>query len=84
MKPVRFSAHSLDSMEKRGADRKEVEETIIKGNKSPAKKGRIQFEHTIQYGKAWGNKTYAMKKIAVILVEEEDFFEVVTVYTFYF
>ena len=71
-------------MVKRGTTTQEVEKAIRKGKKSAAKKGRTQYEYSLIYDDFWGVKKYMMKKILAIVAEEEEFLEVVTVYTFYF
>jgi hypothetical protein len=71
-------------MVKRGTTRLEVEETIQKGKKTPAKEGRLQYEYNFVFDGIWGKKKYAMKKVLAIVAEEDDFLEVVTIYTMFF
>ena len=45
MTRIVYSPHALEQMKERGATKEEVEETIIKGEMIPAKKGRIAFRY---------------------------------------
>ena len=84
VKSVRYSYHSLSQMAERGVAREEVEEAILRGEKVPAKKGRLSFRLNFQYGQLWGGKWYHIKQVLPIVKEEDDFFMVITVYAFYF
>jgi len=84
MKPIRFSQHAREQMVERGADEHEVIETIRAGEQVPAKHGRLGYRKNFQYNHLWGGRTYAIKQVLAIVVEESDALIVVTVYTFYF
>ena len=84
MEKIVYSEHAREQMVERGANQQEVEEAIQKGERVAAKKGRIAFRHNFQYNAKWGNKSFAMKQVMPIVVEENDTYVVVTVYTFYF
>lgn len=84
MKPIHFSKHSLLQMIERGAIEQEIIEAINSGEKVPAKKGRQGYRKNFQYDRKWGERTYAIKQVLVIVVEEKDRLVVITVYTFYF
>ncbi len=71
-------------MAERGASQFEVEKAIRKGERIPAKKGRVAFRHNFQFNAKWADKEFAMKQVMPIVVEENDEYIVVTVYTFYF
>jgi len=43
MEPIIFSNHAEKQMELRGADKEEVEKTILEGKKGIAKYGKLQF-----------------------------------------
>ncbi len=84
MKPIRFSHHAHEQMVERGAGEDEVIETIRTGEQVPAKHGCLGYRKNFQYNRLWGARTYAIKQVLAIVVEESDALIVVTVYTFYF
>ena len=84
MKPIQFSRHAREQMAERGAHEDEVAEAIRIGEEIPAKEGRLGYRRNFQYERPWGGRTYAMKQVVAIVVEEPDALVVVTVYTFYF
>ncbi|MBI4398889.1 MAG: DUF4258 domain-containing protein [Candidatus Omnitrophica bacterium] len=84
MKKIRFSKHAIDQMIERGASEEEVCQTILRGEKIPAKKGRSAYRFNFQYGRLWSGKYYHTKQVMPVIVEEPSEIVVVTVYTFYF
>jgi hypothetical protein len=70
-------------MVERGASEEEIKEAITKGEKLPAKGGRVAYRHNYQYNKEWGGKFYHIKQVMPI-VKGEKSIVVITVYTFYF
>ncbi len=84
MKKITCSHHAIEQMEERGATKNEVETAIAKGERVPAKRGRIAFRFNFQYNAKWGGREFAMKQVMPVVVEENDEYVVVTVYTFYF
>ncbi|MGH2353051.1 MAG: DUF4258 domain-containing protein [Chloroflexota bacterium] len=82
--PIRFSRHAREQMAERGADEREIVDTVRLGERTPAKRGRQGFRRNFQYNRQWGRKTYAIKQILAIVAEEPDAIVVITVYTFYF
>ncbi len=84
IKKISYSHHALEQMRERGASHREVEEAIDKGEQIPVKKGRIAFRHNFQFEAKWGDKEFAIKQVMPIVVEDNDEYIVVTVYTFYF
>ncbi len=84
MKTIVFSNHAREQMSERGATEDEVVEGIRTGEEVPAKRNRRGFRKNYQYNRLWGGKTYAIKQVLAIVVEEPDTIVVVTVYTFYF
>jgi len=49
MKKITCSHHAIEQMEERGATKNEVETAIAKGERVPAKRGRIAFRFNFQY-----------------------------------
>ena len=84
MKPIEFSKHAQEQMVERGATESEVVETIRTGEIVPAKHSRQGHRKNFQYGRLWGERTFAIKQILAIVAEEADALIAVTVYTFYF
>lgn len=64
--------------------RMEVRETIERGSREPAKRGRIMYRHNFEYRAKRQGEYYAIKQVAPVVVEAENEIVVVTVYTFYF
>ena len=84
MKHVVFSRHARWQMLERGASEGEVIETITRGERVPAKHGRVAYRRNFQYGRLWGGKRYAIKQVMPIVKDEGSQVAVITVYTFYF
>lgn len=83
-KRIIFSRHAMDQMCDRGADKGEVIQTILEGEKQAAKKGRLSFRKNFPFEKIWKGRHYKFKQVMPIIVEEESHFVVVTVFVFYF
>ncbi|MSR78339.1 MAG: DUF4258 domain-containing protein [Candidatus Omnitrophica bacterium] len=81
---ITFSSHALIQMKERGASADEVREAILKGEKTPAKKGRDAYRLNFQYDKIWGERHYALKQVMPVVKEESGRLIVITVYVFYF
>jgi hypothetical protein len=84
MKAVVFSQHALDQMPDRGATREEVILAILSGDPSPAKRKRVSFRKNFSFDSQWKGKSYKVKQVMPIAIEESDRIIVVTVYVFYF
>jgi hypothetical protein len=82
---VTIDPHAAARMTERGATRPEVEHTIKRGTRSPAKYGRTCFTHTFAYNRKWQGKLYAHKTILAYAVETaKDEWLVVTVVVQFF
>jgi hypothetical protein len=84
MKTILFSQHAIDQMPDRGATREEVEMAIRTGELVPARGKRISFRKNFSFNNEWKGKTYGIKQVMPIVIEESDRIIVVTVYVFYF
>jgi len=84
MKPVRLTPHAMEQSSERGASESEVRETIERGLREPAKRGRFMYRRNFDYRAQWEGEYYAIKQVAPVVVEAENEIVVVTVYTFYF
>lgn len=56
----------------------------LHGLREPAKQGRWLYRLNLPHGAGWQGRTYAVKQVAPVVVETDDEFVVITVYTFYF
>lgn len=56
----------------------------LHGLREPAKQGRWLYRLNLPHGAGWQGRTYAAKQVAPVVVETDDEFVVITVYTFYF
>ena len=84
MKEIRFTKHALEQCTERGATETEVCEAIQNGSREPAKKGRILCRANFQFSREWQGRSYPIKQVAPVIVEEANAIVVITVYTFYF
>ena len=84
MKPIRFTAQAIERCSQRGASEDEVRETIERGLREPAKRGRFMYRHNFEYRAKWHGEYYAIKQVAPVVAEAENEIVVVTMYTFYF
>lgn len=84
MKPVRLTRHAKEQCAERGATLAEVQETVLRGTREPAKKGRLLCKYNFSYMGLWQGNFYAVKQVAPVIKEEEKEIVVITVYTFYF
>jgi hypothetical protein len=83
-KQIRFTAHSLQRIAKRGTSEQEVIEAIFSGYREPAKDNKIMCRLNLPYNEIWIDTFYPIKQVAPVIVEEETEIVVITVYTFYF
>ena len=83
METIRFSAHALDYIERRGFTVAEVEDTIRDSPWEPAELGRVECRKQFRFNREWNKQFYASKEVRPIFVEEADEIVVVTVYTYY-
>ena len=79
MKPIRFSAHSLDQMLLRGTTQEEVIESINRCKRSLAGFDRLECQIDFTYNELWNGRRYMTKRFRPIFVEEESELVVVTV-----
>lgn len=84
MVQIIFTHHAQQQMKERGAAIKEVKETILSGEKVPAKHSRVAYRKNFQYNSRWGEKFYHIKQVLPIARKENKKIIVITVYTFYF
>lgn len=76
--------HATERLAERGVSREEAITTVVKGERFPAKFGRMGFRHHVPYGKTWRGKAYATKQVEVVAVEEVGHWLVITVIARYF
>lgn len=84
MKPIRFSAHSLDQVPLRGATQEEVIASISSDRWLLAGFDRLESQTDFPYNKLWNGRRYVTKRVRPIFFEEESEIVVVTVYAYFF
>jgi hypothetical protein len=84
VKRIRLTNHARQQAIERGTNEAEIIDTIITGNRQPAKNSRFKYEATFQYNSDWQSKPYSLKKVVPIVAETDAELVVITVYTFYF
>lgn len=81
---VNIHPHCLERIKERGTSVIEVEETILTGEKFPAKYGRTGFRKNFIYEQEWNEKFYRNKQVEVFATQENNEWMVITVLTHYF
>ena len=84
MKPIVFTRHARERIERRGTTEEDVIRAIRGGYREPAQRGLFLYRLTLQYRREWDGRYYAVQQVAPVVDETPDRFVVVTVYTFYF
>ncbi len=84
MKPVRLTKHARQQCLDRGASETEVVQAIQQGTRQPAKRGREICRYNFAFGQTWQGRSYAIKQVAPVIMENAAEIVVITVYTFYF
>jgi hypothetical protein len=84
VKSIRLTVHATEQCVERGATEGEVKETIERGVREAAKRGRFMYRLNFEYRAQWQGRFYAIKQVAAVVAEEQNEIVVVTVYTFYF
>jgi hypothetical protein len=81
---VHIHPHAKERMEERGASEDEITATIEKGERCPAKFGRIGFRRNFSFNQKRRGKFYATKQIEAYAVQEPGGWLVITVLTRFF
>ncbi|MCU0561683.1 MAG: DUF4258 domain-containing protein [Desulfobacterales bacterium] len=81
---VHIHPHAKERMEERGASEDEITATIEKGERYPAKYGRIGFRRNFVFNEIRRGKFYATKQVELYAVQEQDRWLVITVLTRFF
>jgi flagellar biosynthesis/type III secretory pathway protein FliH len=84
MKAIRLTKHAQQQCIERGTNEQEITEAIQNGTKQSAKQGREKYQIIIQTNSYWQGKYYSLKKVAPIVIENQQEIIVITVYTYYF
>ena len=82
-KPIRLSHHATQQLEYRGATEDEVREAIRTAPWTQAELNRLECRKEFPYHRTWHNKSYAMKQVRPIFVEDAREIVVVTIYVYY-
>lgn len=81
---VELHPHARERLSERGATQAEVIDTVLHGERFPAKFGRVGFRKVFVYGGTWRDRTYGHKEVEAIAVELPTGLFVLTVITRYF
>lgn len=82
-KPISFSDHAVMRLAARGSSETEVIEAIRTASWSPAELGRLECRKTFPFRGSWNKKSYSLKEVRPIFVEEPKQILVVTVYVYF-
>ncbi len=80
---LRIDPHTIEQMEKRGTNRKEIEEVMETEKVEVVKQGRFKKSKVFPFNSFWCDKFYLQKKVEVIYTVEQDEEITVTVYVYY-
>ena len=69
---VRFHPHALQRLKERGVTMPEAKQTVLEGEKFPAKYGRVGFRHNFSFNEKWAGKFYRNKQVEAFVVLESD------------
>ena len=81
---VRLHPHALERLMERGAEEREVVETVEQGEQFPAKYGRTGFRRNFSFDGEWRGRKYLTKQIEAYAVKEDADWLVITVVTRFF
>ena len=81
---VELHPHARERLLERGATEAEVVQTVLSGERFPAKFGRTGFRHNFAFDGQWRGRPYATKQVEAYAVHEEGRWLVITVITKYF
>jgi hypothetical protein len=62
---INIIPHAQDRMDERDASEEEVKQTMLKGNRTPANRGRINFELSFIYNKVRNGTFYKNKTVKI-------------------
>lgn len=83
-RPIRFSAHALGYLTRRGFTQAEVAKTIRTSPWSVARGGRLEAAKEFPYNQQWNGVFYATRRVRPIFVVNPTEIVVVTVYTYFY
>jgi len=66
---VEIHPHAVGRAPERGITGEEIIETVLTGESSPAKFGRMSFRKTFRYDRSWRGHRYPNKEVEAIAVE---------------
>ncbi|MDP2982836.1 MAG: DUF4258 domain-containing protein [Candidatus Latescibacter sp.] len=81
---IRFHPHARERLSERGATESEIIETILHGERFPAKFGRSGFRRNFPCEGEWRGRRYGTKQIEAYAEELNDGWLVITVMVKYF
>lgn len=80
---IQIDPHTLQRAEERGTNLQEIEDVVINGIPSEAKKNRLAKYKIYPFKLERNGKFYEQKKVEVIFIPEENKIVTITVYVFY-
>jgi hypothetical protein len=81
---IKIHPHAAQRIRERGASAAQVRETVMKGQQTPTKFGRVKFTLVFPFGKMWNGKKYARQEIEAFAATIPNGWLVVTVIVKYF
>ena len=84
MAEIVLGEHVRQRMAQRGATEAEVRAAIEQGESEPARKNRMMYRKNFPFDGEWRGRSYRVKQVTPVVVEDAGKIVVVTVYVFYF
>ena len=81
---IKFHPHALLRSDERGTSEKEIIQTVLEGERFPAKFGRVGFRRNFSFQSQWHDRYYANKQVEAFAAEENGGWFVITVIVRYF
>lgn len=80
---IRLHSHAKDRLEERGATESDVVDTVVSGERFPAKFARTGFRRNFPFDGEWNGKRYATKQIEAYAVEEDGWLVITVIVKFF-
>ncbi len=80
---VRLHPHARTRLDERGATEAEVIETVLKGERFPAKYGRTGFRRNFHFDNVWRELHYSTKQVEAFGIEEDGWLVITVIVRYY-
>ena len=81
---IELHPHAKQRAIERGASEVEIHQTVEKGERFPAKYGRVGYRMNFHFGNTWNDQFYFTKQIEVFAVIEDEKLMIISLIVKYF